>query len=409
MTDSHARCLVAALLVAAMNAAGCRPDRAAPPPPKPPVVTISQPVERPYQPHEEFTGNMSASESVDIRARVSGYLDKVFFEPGVEVKVGDPLYQIDPRPFKAEVERAKAQLAAAEVASRQASIEFSRMEDLYQKESATQIEYDRQQSLKETAAADVLGAKAALERAQLDLDYSLIASPLTGRISRTKVDPGNLIQGQGQSTLLTNVVTLDPIYVYFDVDELTMLRLVRRKGPDGRANRSCYGTPVFLGLADEQDFPHEGKIDFVENQVDPETGTLRVRAVFANADRLLVPGIFVRVRVHTGQAATVSMVTERALGLDQGQRFVYLVNDKNVVEYRRIEVGPLDGELRVIERGVEPTEWVIVNGLQRVRPGSAVTAEKVDMMNLVAQPAGVEAVSTGGSTADNRPSAMAGQ
>jgi RND family efflux transporter MFP subunit len=361
------------------------------PPPALPVVTIAQPIERPYQPHEDFTGNVAASQSVDIRARVSGYLEKVFFEVGTELRVGDPLFQIDPRPFQAEVDRYMAQLAVAEVKLKQADIEYRRLKDLYDKESATQIEYERQQSLSAAAEADVTAAKAALERAQLDLDYAHITAPLAGRISRRLVDPGNLVQGgAGAATLLTNIVAMEPIHVYFDIDELTILQLSRQKEHRDHRRQSAKGTPVFVRLADEQDFIHEGTIDFVDNKVDTNTGTLRVRAVFPNAERLLYPGLFVRVRVHCGPAASAIMIAERALGQDQGQRFCYVASDKNVVEYRRVEVGPQEDELRVVTSGVGPQEWVIVNGLQRVRPGVTVAPQRVDMSSFVSPADGSE-------------------
>lgn len=374
---------------------GCEKKSATLPPSRPPVVTIAQPISRQYQPHEEFTGNVVASESVDIRARVSGYLEKVFFEVGTEVKAGDPLFQIDPRPFQAETDRCKAQLSVAEVKFNQADIEYRRLQDLYEKESATQIEFERQQSLRAAAEADIAAAKAELERAQLDLDYAHISAPLAGRISRRLVDPGNLIQGgAGAATLLTNIVAMDPIYVYFDIDELTILTLSRQQAHRDHRRSSAKGTPVFVRLADEDEFIHQGAIDFVDNKVDPNTGTLRVRGIFDNKERVLYPGLFVRVRVHCGPAAETIMIAERALGQDQGQRFAYVVSDKNVVEYRRVDVGPLEGELRVISGGIGPQDWVIVNGLQRVRPGITVAPQRVDMISFVSPVGGATHAAT---------------
>ncbi len=377
-----------ACCAAAMCAAiGCKSDATELPPAKPPVVTVARPIEREYQPYEDFTGNTAAPESVDVRARVSGYLEKVLFEVGTEVKAGDPLFQIDPRPFQAEVDKAQAQLEVAKVKRDQADIEFARVEELFGQQRAPQIEFDRNKALKAAAAADVLAAEAALERAQLDLDWSHITAPISGRISDKYVDEGNLIQGgAGMATLLTNISSMDPIHVYFDCDELTMLRLAEQNRKTQESQRGAKGTRVVLGLADEEGFPHEGAIDFVENKVDAATGTLRVRAAFDNADRELFPGLFSRVRVYCGEKGHSLMIAERAIGQDQGQRYVFVVDEKNQVEYRRIEVGAQEGELRIVEKGLRPEEWVIVNGLQRVRPGVTVEPQRVEMISFVEAP-----------------------
>lgn len=357
----------------------------------PAVVSIAQPIMQETADYVDFTGRTEAADNVDIRPRVGGYLEKVFFKPGQDVKQGDTLFEIDRRPYKAALDQAEARLQVAEVKARQALIEYNRVVDLFSKESATELERDRQTALRDAANADVLGAKANLETARLDYEWSLVVAPLSGRISRNYVDSGNLIQGGTIApTLLTNIVSIDPIFAYFDADERTVL-ICQQGIREGRLKSARAGEnswPVYLGLATEQGYPHEGRIDFAENKIDAQTGTLRIRGVFPNPrpdpakPPVLAPGLFVRIRLPLGEPMQALQVSERALGQDQGQRFALVVNDKNIVEYRRLTVGRLDRGLRVINDGLKPGDWVIVNGLQRVRPGVTVAPQRVDMRTL---------------------------
>jgi RND family efflux transporter MFP subunit len=375
---------------------GCREEkRAAAQPVRPTVVTVAKPLHRDVTEFNDFTARTEANESVDVRARVAGYLNKVLFTEGSLVKQGDVLFEIDRRPYKAELDKSAAQLRVAKVRLEQAKIEFRRVDEIYKNESATKIEWERQQALQNASEAEVAAAEAALEQAQLNYDWTLVTAPITGRISRSLVDAGNLIQGgYGAATLLTTIVAIDPIYAYMDLDErcvLTYQKAVR----EGRLKsvRNEDQVPVHMQTAIETGFPHEGHIDFVDNKMDPNTGTLRVRATFKNEDSLISPGLFVRVRLPLGSPQKGLLVTERALGVDQGQRFVCVVNSKNVVEYRKIEVGPLDEGLRAVKSGVGPDDWVIVNGLQRVRPGVGVDPKQVDMLSMITTDTSQPAVS----------------
>lgn len=376
--------IIPLVLFAAALAGACDSSHKAPPPSRePPVVSIAQPLEIDYQPHADFTGRLAAVEEVEVRPRVGGFLEKVNFQAGSDIGAGDILFEIDARPFQAEVDRATAEVARADSAYKQSEIEYKRVEDLFQKESATQIEFDRQMAARDMAKAELAAANAALARAQLDLEWTKVTAPISGRVSRNFVDAGNLVQGGvGIGTLLTRIVTMDPIYVYLDVDEQTMLNCQRRIR-EGKMETYREGiVPVSLELANEQGYPHEGGVDFVDNRVDADTGTLRIRGRFDNPKRILGPGMFARVRLFIGEPQKSLSVSERAIGFDQGERFLLVVNAKNEVEYRRIKISGLEKDMRVIEEGVGPNDWVIVNGLQRVRPGVKVAPQRVNMQTF---------------------------
>ncbi|MBE7506654.1 MAG: efflux RND transporter periplasmic adaptor subunit [Planctomycetia bacterium] len=373
--------IIPLFLFAAALTGSCDSSHKAPPPSRePPVVSIAKPLQIDYQPYADFTGRLAAVEEVEVRPRVGGFLEKVNFQVGSDVGAGDVLFVIDARPFQAEVDRAAAEVSRAESAFKQSEIEYKRIEDLYQKESATQIEFDRLMAARDMAKAELAAANAALARAQLDLEWTRVTAPISGRVSRNFVDAGNLVQGGvGIGTLLTRIVTMDPIFVYLDVDEQTMLRC-QRKIREGKMETYREGiVPVSLELANEQGYPHEGGVDFVDNRVDADTGTLRIRGRFDNPKRILGPGMFARVRLFIGELQRSLSVSERAIGFDQGERFLLVVNAKNEVEYRRIKIGGLEEDMRIIMEGVAPDDWVIVNGLQRVRPGVKVTPQKVNM------------------------------
>src|SRR5262245_15032928 len=349
-------------------ALGCnnRPPPVAPP--KPPEVLVCLPVQKQVTDYEVFTGRTDAVEAVDVRARVTGYLDKVHFKDGDDVKQGQLLFEIDSRTYKAEYDKAEANVVLAEAHLRRLNADYTRAVTLLANKSLSREEFDKIAGDRNEAEASVGVAKASRDLAKLNLGFCKVTAPIGGRISRRLVNPGNLVKAD--DTVLTTIVDLDKMYAYFDVNERSLLRF-RRLLREGKV-KSLRQTkiPVDMGLSDEGEaFPHEGVLDFADNKVDPTTGSLWVRGVFDNKDRFLSPGLFVRVRVPIGQPHDALLVPERALGTDQGRKFVYVVNSRNEVEYRPVKPGPLHEGLRVIEQGLAADERVIVSGLQRVRPG----------------------------------------
>lgn len=376
---------------------------------KPAVVTVARPIEKEVTDCSEHTGRTSAVETVEVRARVGGFIDKINFKEGAEVAAGDVLLEIDPRPFKAAVDQAAAELDKAKAALEKANVEWDRLDRLHQKGTASLIEWATAKAAKSAAEALVASAEANLETQQLNLDWTKVTAPIGGRIGRRLVDAGNLITGgTALATPLATILKLQPVYVYFDVDERTVLtfqKMVR----EGRVNAARSGeTPVELGTATDEGFPHRGAVDFVDNRVDPNTGTLRVRAVFTNDPLILSAGLFVRVRFPFGPPHQVLLVAERALGQDQGQDYALVVDAQNKVEYRPVKTGTLHGGLRVIERGLKPDEWVIVIGLQRVRPGATVQPQQVAMTTIVA-PAGEKGTTGASGVSATTASAPAGR
>jgi RND family efflux transporter MFP subunit len=362
-----ARAGIGLLAAVGLTALGCNhaPQQAATV--KPAEVFVTQPVTKEVTEFEDFTGRTEAVDSIEIRARVTGYLDKVHFKEGAEVKQGDLLFEIDPRPYQAELDRAEANVVQAQAHLTRLDSDFERAKGLIKNQAIGKEEFDRISGDRAEAAAALGVAQASRALAKLNLDYTKITAPITGRISRRYIDPGNLVKAD--DTVLTSVVSQDPIYAYFDVDERTVLRL-RRLIQEGKI-RSARETevPVLLGLADEEGFSRHGTINFADNRVDPNTGTLRVRAIFPNAERILSAGLFVRIRLPVGTPHPALLIPEQALGTDQGQKFLYVVTPANEVEYRKVKIGPMSDGLRVIEDGLKAGERVIVNGLQRVRPG----------------------------------------
>lgn len=364
-------------------AAGCNQGPAVVPPP-PPEVSISKPVERTVGNFFETTGRTEAIESVELRARVSGYLVKVDFEDGVEVKRGQELFLIDPRPYEAEVLAAEAAIARWKAQLRQAEADLARNRRLLPKGAASERDLERSVAQRDTAAAEIQSGEARLAQAKLDLEFTRVTAPIDGRLSRTSITKGNLIQA-GQSDVLTTLVSVDPVYVYFDVDERTVLDLRQARRQAGDANSPSdikkRQIQIDISLANEDGYHRSGILDFVDNRVDPGTGTLKARATVANGDRLLAPGLFVRVRMPMGTPAPSVLVSERAIGTDQGNKFVFIVNDKDVAEQRIVTLGPkADDGLRVISTGLNAGERVIINGIQRVRPGLTVKPQEVSML-----------------------------
>ncbi len=326
--------------------------------------------------YEDFTGRTEGMKSIDLRAQVTGYLDKVLFREGFDVKEGDTLFLIDPRTYQAEYDRAVANLAQAKAHLARLESDFQRAQALIQSASIAKGDYDLALGDRNEAAAMVGVAQAAQNTAKLNLDFTKVTAPISGRISRQNIDPGNLVMAN--VTILTTIVSLDPIYAYFDVDERATLRF-RRLLEAGKVKSAREGkAPVLLGLADEDDkYPHEGMINFVDNRLDPSTGTLRIRGVFDNHTAFLAPGMFVRIRVPIGQPHAAILATERAIGSDQEKKFLYVVNDKNQVVYREVQIGAIENGLRVIDSGLAAGERFVVNGLQRVKAGDIVRPKLV--------------------------------
>lgn len=345
----------------------------------PPVVYFTLPVIKEVSETEEFTGRTESVHAVEVRARVSGYLDKANFKDGAEVKQGEVLFEVDPRPYEAEYERASASVAQAEAHVVRLEADFVRAQKLLASNSISKEDYDKVFGDRAEAFANVRLAKAVQDTARLNLSFTKITSPLTGLASRRSVDPGNLIKAD--DTLLTTIVALDPMYATFDIDERTVLK-VRRQIREGKLKSArASEVPVSIGLPDEEGYSVQGKVNFVDNRVDSSTGTLRVRCIFDNPNRLFSPGVFVRVLLRTGPTRQAIVIPDEAIGTDQGQKNIFVVNDKNVVQYRKVTTGPLaPGGLRVIEQGVNTGERVIVKGLQRVRQGSVVDPKPVEVL-----------------------------
>jgi RND family efflux transporter MFP subunit len=391
-----------AVVLGAAGVAGCESPKPTVAQPKPPVVLVGTPITREVTEFEDFTGRTDAVYSVEVRARVTGYLDKVYFKDGDDVHEGDLLFEIDPRPYQADFDRTESTVAQGLAHLKRLEADNRRAQNLFKRQAIGQEEYDRITGDYSEAVAAVGIAKANRDLAKLSLGFTKVTAPISGRLSRRLVDPGNLVT-QDQ-TSLTTIVSLDPMYVYFDIDERTLLRL-RGLVKSGRLKtRHEAEVPLQGALADEEGFPHKGTINFSENRLDANTGTLRIRAVMENPKvegrpnfRLLSPGLFMRVRLPIGAPYKATLVPEQALGTDQGRRFIYVVNDKNQAIYRPLDkVGPLEGGFRVIESGVSPGERIIVSGLQRVRRG-----EKVDP-RPAEPPAKTSTVSTPAATGERR-------
>jgi RND family efflux transporter MFP subunit len=368
------------VLVGCLAITGCMPAPAQQPTMPPPAVTVSNPVERELADYAEFTGQTAAVKSVDVRARVWGFLQSVNFTEGALVKKGDLLFQIDPRPYQALVNQATSKIAQDQAQLKHNDALYERYQKLQSRGAATQEDLDKALADRDSIQATLMADRADLEAKQLDLNFTRIDAPITGRVSRFEVTEGNVVQsGQNGGTLLTTIVSVDPMFVYFDVDERTLL-LVRRQVQSGQMkNVQETAFPISVGLADEPNFPRQGSVNFMDNKVDPGTGTLRLRANIENHDDMLTPGLFVRCHLPLGEPRRTILVSEQAMGSDQGQKYVYLVNDKNEIVYRPVKVGRLYGGLRVIEEGLSKTDKVVVIGLQRVQPGIKVEPKLAEM------------------------------
>ena len=345
------------------------------PPPSmgPPQVTVATPLVRQITDWDEYTGRLAAVDSVEIRPRVSGYLQSVHFEDGALVKRGDLLFVIDPRPYEAALDEARADLTQAKVRLELASNDLDRAKRLFTARAISEEELDARTKAHREAEASLEAAQAAEKGSALNLEFARIKAPISGRIGRKLVTVGNLVISSGdQPTLLTTIVSVDPVHVYFTADEPAFLRYTRLDEKGIRPSSRTTPNPVRLQLADEQGFPHLGHMDFVDNQIDQATGTMQGRAVFDNPDGDLTPGLFARVKLLGEGPYKALILPDQAIATDQGQRLVYVLGPDNVVAARPVTLGRSLGELRIIRDGLSATDRVVINGIQRVRPGITV-------------------------------------
>jgi len=335
-----------------------------------PPISAAAVVEKTIIETQEFSGRLEAIEQVQIRPRVGGFITAINFKPGSQVKKGDVLFVIDPRPYQAEANRAEAAANSARAKADLAKVELVRSEKLLADKAIAQREYDASASSYKQLDADARAAQAQYEAAKLNLSYTQVTSPINGRVSKAEITLGNLVDA---SAVLTSVVSLDQIYASFDGDEDTYLRV-------GAAAHQGKPATVKIGLANETGFPHEGKLEFVDNQLDVRSGSVRMRATLANTDGALVPGLFARVQLagSTGAKQAI-LINERAVNTDQNRKFVFVVDKDNKAEYRAITLGQQIDGLRVVREGLKPGEKIVVNGLQRVKPGSPLTPTVVPM------------------------------
>jgi RND family efflux transporter MFP subunit len=371
-------------LVLSAALAGCdqpTPSQANPQqkaPAAPPGVAVSKPVEREIVEWDEYTGRFDAVETVEVRARVSGYLEETHFKDGQIVKQGDLLYVIDRRPFERALDRARAELVAATTKVANASLDVERGRPLVERRVMSEKSFDDRENLLREAQAAVKVAEAKVKTAELDLSFTRITSPLAGRISRSQVSNGNWVSagGTANATLLTSIVSQDPIHVYFDVSENNYIKYKRLAERGSGAGAADVGALVEVALPDERGFPHRARLDFLDNRLDQGTGTLRARAVLANAAGLFSPGLFARVRVTGTPKYAALLIPDEAIGTDQTNKFVYAVGEDGTVSRKGITLGPLYAGLRVVRDGLTGQDWVITRGLQRARPGQKVTPKR---------------------------------
>ena len=372
--------LIIGLATLAGLSAGCSSSSSAQPgAPAPVEVGVADVVCKQIGDSDEFTGRLEAVHAVEVRPRVSGYLQSVHFKEGEIVRQGDLLFQIDPRPFQAEVDRLKGELSQAKAQRSRAQSDFERAERLHNNDGMSAEEYDRRAAVRSEAEARIASTEAALRGAELNLEFTRVTAPITGRVGRAEITEGNLVEGgAAQIKPLTTLVSLDPIYVYFDVDEQTYLKYARVTQTHATTSHEVRGSAL-LGLADEDGFPHAGQISFVDNQVSTSTGTIRLRATFANKNLALTPGLFARIRLQGGGAQSGCLARDEAVVTDLNQKYVFVLGKNNTLEYRPVKLGPMTDGLRVVRDGLQQGDAIVVTGLQRVRPGAAVTPKKVSM------------------------------
>jgi multidrug efflux system membrane fusion protein len=343
--------------------------------PPAPEVTVAQVIAKPLHQWIELTGTLQAVDTVQVRPRVSGYVDAVRFVEGARVAKGAVLFQIDPRPFALEVERLNAELNRAQSKLDYANAGRARAERLFAQNAIAREEYEQLTSAATEAAADAGSIRAQVSAARLNLEFTQVRSPIDGHVSRALITAGNLVSS---TDVLTTVVSDDPIYAYFDTDEATYLKFARLAG-GAVHGRSDYANAVFLGLVGEQGYPHEGRLDFLDNQVDPHSGTIRARAVFDNQDGRFTPGLFARIKLVAHDSYDAVLIDDRAIGTDLGKKYVLVLKPDGSLEYRLVELGQNVEGLRVVQRGLVASDVIVINGLQHVAPGVHVQAKFVHM------------------------------
>ena len=361
------------LLVACEKA----PEPQAQPQMQAPVVSIAPVIHERLTEWDEFTGRLESPESVELRPRVSGYIDSVAFEEGSIVEAGTPLFIIDSRPFEAEVKRLNAELTGVKSRLKLAEISYQRADTLSAKNTLSKEIFDNRFAELEQAKAAVQSVIAALDLAKLNLSYTRVEAPITGRVSRAEITAGNYVSA-GQA-LLTTIVSTDRVYAYFNADEQTYLKYVKLAKEGSRPSSRDVKNPVFMALANESNYPHEGYIDFIDNQVNPSTGTIRGRAVFSNEDGSFIPGLFARIKLVGSATYEGILIDDKAIGTDLNNKFVLVLDENNAVQYRPITMGEKLNGMRIIKTGLNADDQIVVKGLQRVRPGTSVSPEFVEM------------------------------
>src|SRR5258707_10696310 len=379
------RLLTIIMAILAGISAGCS-SSAEPKASAPPEVSVAEVICKQIGDSDEFTGRLEAVNAVEVRPRVSGYVQSVDFKEGAVVRPGDLLFQIDPRPFQAEVDRLKGDLSQAKAQLSRAQSDFQRAERLHNNDGMSAEEYDRRAAVRNEAEARIASTEAALRGAELNLGFTRVIAPITGRVGRAGITEGNLVEGgAAQVKPLTTLVSLDPIYVYFDVDEQTYLKYARVTQSHGTSSHDLRSAAQ-LGLADEDGFPHVGQVSFVDNQVSSSTGTIRLRATFPNKNLALTPGLFARIRLQGGGAHSACLARDEAVVTDLNQKYVFVLGKNNTLEYRPVKLGPMTEGLRVVRDGLRNGDVIVVNGLQRVRPGAVVNPKKISMAGPINAP-----------------------
>jgi len=367
------------LIFVTLAGLGCRADPGSSTP-VPTTVSVAKPTIQGVTEYLSFSGNTAASDSVTLVARVEGYLDKVHFKDGAPVKGGDLLFTIQQDQYKAQLQQANAQVAAQEAALAHAKEELARYTGLFKEEAAAQTQVDHWRYERDSAAAALLSAQAQVELAKLNLGYTQIKAPFDGRIGRHLVDPGNVVGAAGVRTSLAEIERIDPLYVYFTVNERDLLRVIEHRKQTSAPPIAERQIPVFFGLSNEEGYPHEGRVDFASISVAPTTGTLQARGIFRNPDRSVLPGLFVRVRVPALEKKNALLVPGDVVSFDQQGEYVLVVNDKNIVERRGVKTGSQVGGMLVIADGLKPDDRVIVEGILQAIPGRAVKPQQAGKM-----------------------------
>ena len=389
--------LTRALLVFVLTSTliGCE-GKKKPAGPPPPSVTVVKALQKEVTEWDEYTGRLAAVDEVEIRAQVSGYLESIHFKDGQMVKKGDLLFVVDPRPYQAVLDRAEAQARQAEAGMALADLNLKRTQELASKNAVASQDLDERRSKQLEASAAVQVAQAEVKAARLNLDFTQIAAPVSGRINRHLVSEGNLISGgAANSTLLTTIVSLDPIQAYFEADEQSYLKYTRLDKSGTRQSSRDVANPVKMELSDEENFPHLGQMDFVENRIDVNTATVQGRAIFQNPDLVLTPGQFVRLRLLGSPAHLAVLIPDQAIVSDQSQKFVWVLEDEGAAKYRTVVPGPMIDGLRVIRTGLKADEPVVVLGLQSVRAGIKVKAQEAPAAKFITTDEQATAIAAG--------------